>query len=239
MAKRFIDSEIWKKSWFRELKPKYKCFFVYLFTDCNNAGIWEKDIGTAEHFIGAKLELNKVLDIFESHIVELETNKWFLVDFIEFQYNCTLDELNPKNKAHLSVINKLNKYNISNITKLLVSPFEGAKDKDKDIDKDMDKVKDKDKEFFVESSIEFQLSQLLLDLIIKRDPNYKKPNLQEWSKHIDYLIRLDKRVPKNIKEVITWCQEDDFWQNNILSTQKLRKQFNQLNLKLKKSEEYI
>lgn len=98
---------------------------------------------------------------------------------------------------------------------------------------------DKKKKAFIETSNEFQLSKLLLDLILKRDLNHKKPDLQEWSKHIDYLIRIDGREPERIKKVINWCQQDDFWMNNILSTKKLRKQFNQLNLKLKKEEEYI
>lgn len=101
------------------------------------------------------------------------------------------------------------------------------------------KKKREKKRTFIETSNEFQLSKLLLDLILKRDPNHKKPDLQEWSKHIDYLIRIDGREPERIKKVINWCQQDDFWMNNILSTKKLRKQFNQLNLKLKKEEEYI
>lgn len=92
------------------------------------------------------------------------------------------------------------------------------------------------KNIYVETSNEFRLSKLLLDLITERKPDYKKPDLQKWAVHIGCMIRLDKRNPKIIEEVIRWCQADvDFWQDNILSTEKLRKQFDQLELKMAKS----
>ena len=75
------------------------------------------------------------------------------------------------------------------------------------------------------------LSQLLLDLISERRPNLKKPDIIKWAEHIDLMIRVDKRDPEEIKTVIEWCQADEFWQNNILSTAKLRKQYDQLALK--------
>jgi len=92
--------------------------------------------------------------------------------------------------------------------------------------------KKENKVSFVENSIEFRLSQKLFNQIKKRNENYKAPNLQTWAKEIDKMIRIDKRDPDQISEVITWCQEDDFWQNNILSTVKLRKQYDQLVMKM-------
>ena len=48
--------------------------------------------------------------------------KWFLPSFIDYQYP---EELNPRNQVHLSVIKKLEKYN-------LLSSLQGAKVKVKD-----------------------------------------------------------------------------------------------------------
>ena len=90
----------------------------------------------------------------------------------------------------------------------------------------------KKKRSFVETQKEFQLSKLLLSLIRERKPDFKEPNLQKWAREIDLMIRIDKRKPEKIEKVIRWCQEDDFWQNNILSTQKLRKHYDQLTLKM-------
>ncbi len=82
------------------------------------------------------------------------------------------------------------------------------------------------------NSDEFGLSVLLLDLILERKPDYRKPDLQKWTEHIDRMIRLDGRQFDRIGEVIRWCQADDFWMNNILSTEKLRKQFDKLELRM-------
>jgi hypothetical protein len=78
------------------------------------------------------------------------------------------------------------------------------------------------------------LSEKLQNLILKNNPNFKKKNLQKWAVHVDRMIRLDNRDPGEIYDVITWCQQDDFWSSNILSTSKLRKQFDQLFIKMKK-----
>ena len=40
MAKRFIDTKIWDKSWFRQLHPKLKLFYYYMISKCNHAGVW-------------------------------------------------------------------------------------------------------------------------------------------------------------------------------------------------------
>jgi predicted transcriptional regulator len=82
---------------------------------------------------------------------------------------------------------------------------------------------------------EFRLAELLLNLILERKPDFKKPNLQQWAKSIDCMIRLDRRAPERIEAVIRWCQRDSFWQGNILSTAKLREKFDQLEMKMKPS----
>lgn len=94
--------------------------------------------------------------------------------------------------------------------------------------------KESSKNKFATTSIEFKLSSYLYKKILKNNPDQKKPNLQSWAKHIDYMIRLDKRKPKKIKELIDWCQGHSFWHANILSTKKLREQFDQLTLNMKK-----
>ncbi|AIY81786.1 helix-turn-helix domain protein [Clostridium botulinum 202F] len=77
---------------------------------------------------------------------------------------------------------------------------------------------------------EYRLSLLLKNLILNRDSKAraKKCDLQKWCIHINKLIRLDNRTPEDIERVIKWCQNDIFWSSNILSTEKLRKQFDML-----------
>ncbi len=89
------------------------------------------------------------------------------------------------------------------------------------------------------NSDEIRMSELLFSLIRERDTEYKKPDFQKWALHINKMVRLDNRKVDDIEAVITWCQADTFWQNNVLSTSKLRVKFGQLKLKMEgdKSDE--
>lgn len=87
----------------------------------------------------------------------------------------------------------------------------------------------KKRSIYSDDSIEFQLSQLLLEKILEHIPGYKLPDLQKWSEEMNLLIRVDKRLEKEIREVILFAQNDSFWKNNILSVSKLRKHYDTLN----------
>ncbi|MCK4575521.1 HNH endonuclease [candidate division WOR-3 bacterium] len=109
MAKRFTDTEIYNKKWFRELTPTEKCFWRYICDACNHAGIWEVDFETAGFFINKKLNESRLREIFKDRYVEIDNGKrWFIVGFIEFQYG----KLSGGNPAHISVIKILNKHGI-------------------------------------------------------------------------------------------------------------------------------
>lgn len=89
----------------------------------------------------------------------------------------------------------------------------------------------KEKEIYSPDSLPYQLSELLLNKILEHLPGYKKPDLQKWAWQMDALMRLDKRPPEEVKAVILFAQNDPFWRTNILSVDKLRKQYDQLNSK--------
>jgi hypothetical protein len=55
----------------------------------------------------------------------------------------------------------------------------------------------------------------------------------KWAATADKMLRLDKRTAQDIEDVIRWAQHDEFWAPNVLSMDKLRKQFDQLQLKKK------
>ena len=97
------------------------------------------------------------------------------------------------------------------------------------IEEEEDKEEDKDK--YSDESDEVKLSNLLLSYMIENNPKCKQPkDIQSWAKHIDYMIRLDNRTVPEIEEIIIWCQRNPFWMGNILSTSKLRYQFDQLTM---------
>ena len=84
---------------------------------------------------------------------------------------------------------------------------------------------------FEAGSAELDLSQFLLAKIRERNPKHREPDLQKWARDVDLMIRLDGREPADIRRMIEWAQQDSFWSANILSTAKLREQFDQLLLK--------
>jgi uncharacterized phage protein (TIGR02220 family) len=137
MAKRFTDTDKYKKPFHRMLKGAYKLLWDYIYHNCDHAGIWIVDFEIAQLYIGKDMPitLNDAIKYFndgKERIIEIDNgNKWFVPSFIEFQYG----ELKENNRVHSSVISILSKNNI-NPNKLLLSPLQGAKDKDKDKSKD-------------------------------------------------------------------------------------------------------
>jgi hypothetical protein len=53
-----------------------------------------------------------------------------------------------------------------------------------------------------------------------------------WKQAADRLIRIDGYTEDQIRQVIDWSQQDEFWQGNILSMSKLREKFDQLKTKM-------
>ena len=155
MAKRYVDTDMWKKKWFRTLSVKMKNVWIYLITMCDHAGLYEVDVDLMGLFIGEEITEDEIMERLGNQIQVINEDKWFLPKFVKFQYNVTdPTELNPNNRVHKSVIDILSSYNlVQGSSKTLTSPLEksirvtrGAKDKDKDIDKDKDKDKFKDKD---------------------------------------------------------------------------------------------
>jgi hypothetical protein len=59
-------------------------------------------------------------------------------------------------------------------------------------------------------------------------PSEKTELLDKWADHVRLMREVDKHSEQEISVVIDWCQSDVFWRKNILSAEKLRKQWDQL-----------
>lgn len=139
MAQRLTDTGIWGKAWFRKFPPAYKLLWQYIKDNCNHAGIWDVDLELAEFQIGDKIGPAKTIleNAFKERIISIQDGtKWFIPSFIDHQYKCTIEDLNPENKVHKSVIEILKR---EGVYKDYASPMQGAKDKDKDKELDKDK----------------------------------------------------------------------------------------------------
>ena len=142
MAKRMTDTDKWKKRFFRELQPQHKLLWLYILDDCNHAGIWEVDLEVASIRVGFDLSHNHLPSSFGEKVISFDNgDKWFIPEFIDFQYG----ELNPNSNVHKSVIALLDKYNLEGYMKGSQGVHSTLNNKDKD--KDIVKVKAKAKRF--------------------------------------------------------------------------------------------
>lgn len=78
------------------------------------------------------------------------------------------------------------------------------------------------------SDKDMELAQWMLSLITDAQPDFKKPNLKSWAKTIRLMRELDGRNHRDMAVIWKWAREDDFWQANILSADKFRKQYDRL-----------
>lgn len=73
------------------------------------------------------------------------------------------------------------------------------------------------------------LANLLADLIAENGS--KRPTVSEkWIQTVERMIRIDGRTATQVESAMRWCQNDPFWRANIMSPDKLRKQYDRLRL---------
>lgn len=99
-------------------------------------------------------------------------------------------------------------------------------------DKEINTSRRKQREY-EESSPYMKMAKYFLQKIREWKPDYVfRGNMHTWADHFRKIHELDKRSKESIKEVIDWATSDDFWQVNILSPAKLRKQFDTLQARM-------
>ena len=149
MAKRLTDTDKWKKEWFRELKPTQKLFWYYILDDCDIAGIWDVDFGTACFKTGARLDPEDLQNALSRHIKIIDEGKrWFILDFIRFQYGCDIGELSQHSPVQKGVLAVLTRRGIDRVSIGYKKAIQSIKDKN--MNKNMNKDKNKDREAWFE-----------------------------------------------------------------------------------------
>ncbi len=94
--------------------------------------------------------------------------------------------------------------------------------------KDLKKVKD-NSYIYTSKSTPYVLACYLLETIRGYSPGFKEPDLQQWSKVMDDMIKEDKRNQMDISDVIDFAVNDGFWRKVILNPYDLRKHFDRMN----------
>lgn len=108
MPKRFFDTHIFRSPLVRSLDQDLKLFWIYLFAECDHAGVWIVDPEIASIHLNTDVNKHIKGELFGGRVVSIQNGaRWFIPSFIRFQYK---DQLNIKNKVHKSAINILSQY---------------------------------------------------------------------------------------------------------------------------------
>ena len=120
MKKRFSDVDKWKEVFFKRLPPAYKLLYIYINDDCDHAGVWQVDMDIAKKRIGMKIDEQTALELFKDKIHVFDNgNKWFLTDFVLFQYK----RLNLFDACRKSVYNILVENDLLSFVPEKVTPY--------------------------------------------------------------------------------------------------------------------
>ena len=228
-----LESDIWK------MPPLYQRVFFYL----RQLAVWQPEsFPTKQKY---KIALNPgqlitSLSIIADGVswyeygVKKTPNKKIIKDILRWlESNSMVTVFSNRFGTFIMLINWYS-YNGNDNEEVTQKKQEEVTQKKRNVDtlKEVKEVKEINKKTFMSDSIEIRLAGYLSKHILRNNPKYKKPDLQKWAKTIDLMLRIDKRQIEDIRAVIKWCQVDSFWQNNILSTKKLREKFDQLYIKM-------
>lgn len=114
MAKRFTDTEKWKKGFVRNLPAAYKLLWLYMLDDCDNAGVWQVEVEVASIRLGVKLKEAEALKLFGSNVISFDGgSKWFIKEFVKFQQGVNhISELNSNSNPHKSILRIVEQYKL-------------------------------------------------------------------------------------------------------------------------------
>ncbi|MCL2223610.1 MAG: DUF4373 domain-containing protein [Defluviitaleaceae bacterium] len=143
----------------------------------------------------------------------------------------TLVDLNNFVNVNINLVNASN--NPVNVLGSTQSKVKNSKEKNKE-----PIVGDAPTQEFDPEGIPFKCSKFLADKILQLNPRAKKvprdnAGLYKWCIHIERLLRIDKKPPEELRDVLAFAVKDPFWQANILSTRAFREKYDQLYAKMK------
>lgn len=144
-------------------------------------------------------------------------------------------------KTTISICNYSVYQDLETTEKPLKDQEETAKRLQKDTNKNDKNVKNEKndnktlrrKRVYDEESVHYQLANLLFEKILENNPAHKMPDLQKWADDVRLMMERDSRTEEQIQYLIEWSQSHSFWHKNILSTSKLREQFDRLVMEVK------
>jgi hypothetical protein len=236
MAKRFTDTDKWKDEWYTELPNDYKIIWQYLLDTCDNAGIYKRNVKLLNIMCNTNVSDTDILNAFKLRVTPISDEKWIINKFCVFQYGP--DFLESKNKAVISVVNKLIENNLyQSSTNTLSIPYQSpintlsipygySIDTPKEQEQEQEQVKEQEKEQEEEQELyEYSerakgntknIAERLLDVLMDADSDDLKYNraVEDWRE----LGGID-----GISELLEWdTSQKNNWKNKLETIYKIK-----------------
>lgn len=108
MAKRFTDTDKWKRPWFRTLSLKGKVLWQFLCDNCDHAGIAIIDFELCSFQLGFKISEAVLKDELGNKVIRVDDDKYFIPSFFDFQYSHSKEKFS----ARVSALKILSSYGL-------------------------------------------------------------------------------------------------------------------------------
>lgn len=215
MAKRFIDTGLFKDSWYSSLKKDAKLAWIWLLMSCDHAGIIDLNI----KLMRFETEINSLETVIKelgNRLIYLRDNYHFIPKFITYQYKT----LNPVVKAHKSVIDRLNSFNLLNDNLTVKQQLGNSLVTVQDKDKDKDKVKDsnvgenlfltpKDLGLYVDKNLDIKYVKLTKGQLEDLEDKLTKREVQQKILDLNlYIGSKGKKYKDHYLTILSWFRKD-------------------------------
>jgi hypothetical protein len=138
MAKRFLDTRLVREKWFRRLPSSFKSAWLFIVSECDEAGSWSIDEDALEFFVGTSVDLNEfvlAVNVDKERVRFLDHDlKLWVTGFVSFQYG----ELSSDCRPHQKVIQRLKELT-------LLEGYGKGIGRDKEEEEDKEKEKEEEK----------------------------------------------------------------------------------------------
>ena len=208
-----------------------------IINDCVKWGLFDETLFNEYKILTSKGIQYRYLEAAKRRKEVYLIGEYILIDDkrLEEYKNIVIEYINEVN-VNINPQGKSDDVDKSTQSKVKESKVKKSKEDNKELQKNCNADESSEIGFeFNDDDVEIQLARFMIDEMLKIKPDSKVPNkalksLQRWAKDIDYMIRLDKREPREIAELFRWAQEDNFWCSNIRSPRKLREKWDTLEL---------
>lgn len=193
--KRFTETEKWRDPWFQKLDRESRTLWLWLCDRVDNAGVIDICWPICNAETGGTYS-EESLKALEDKVERLETGKWWLPGFVNFQ----VGKLSEHCKPHIYIINLLNKHNLYHrVSHRVCNTFK---------EQEQEKEKEKDTESFKLSKAQ----KLWFDEFYENYPKSsdKKGCLKLWAE-LNVSFEMKEKILNSIKETLKsgrWSNPD-------------------------------